>query len=89
MTTRIMMKDHGGYTEFGKRLRKLRVDRSLTQDELAIQVDASRQAVSNWENGVDFPNPDRLINMRDFFHVSLDYLVCGSDYDEPYPRNGS
>ena len=36
----------------GKTIKKMRADKNLTQDQLAETLHVTRQAVSNWENGV-------------------------------------
>ncbi len=38
--------------EIGKMIRKLRLKKSITQEELALKMGVSCQAVSKWENGV-------------------------------------
>lgn len=42
----------GGIMEIGAQIRKYRVDRNLSQEELADRVYVTRQTVSNWETGV-------------------------------------
>lgn len=60
---------------FGDRLRELREDRSLTQDQLAEHLKITRQQLSSYENGRFEPNMDTLVSIADFFDVSLDYLL--------------
>ena len=49
----------------------------LTQDELARQLNITRQAVSNWENNKNLPDIGMLIRISDIFDVSLDDLIKG------------
>ena len=58
-----------------KRLRELRQGRGLNQEELGRRVGASKQSVSNWENGNIMPSVDILVRLADFFGVSTDYLL--------------
>ncbi|WP_130806419.1 cobalamin-dependent protein [Senegalia massiliensis] len=60
---------------FGKRLKKLRKDYSLTQKKLALKLGIGQTTIANYENGSRFPNQQILKNFADFFNVSIDYLV--------------
>lgn len=40
---------------FSEKLQKLRKENKLSQEQLADQLDVSRQAVSKWESGLSFP----------------------------------
>lgn len=59
----------------GDRIRELRNSRSLSQVELAKQLHASKQTISNWENNNVPPSIDTLIRIANFFDVSTDYLL--------------
>lgn len=59
----------------GENIRRLRQERGLNQEELGRRVGASKQSVSNWENGNIAPSIDLLIRLADFFGVSTDYLL--------------
>ena len=68
--------------EFGERLRALREEKNLTRDALASKLIVSYSAVSKYETNVRFPDKGTLINLADFFDVSVDYLLCRSDIRE-------
>lgn len=61
--------------EFYQKLQKLRKDKGMSQEELASQLNVSRQAVSKWENGQGFPETEKLLQLSSMFGVSLDYLL--------------
>lgn len=61
---------------FNERLKELREDRGLTQDQLASELNVSRSQISNYETGKFEPDIETLIFLADFFNVSLDYLLC-------------
>ena len=61
----------------GKRIRKLRTERKVSQELLAEHMDVSRQAVSKWENGTSSPDTNNLIRLAEFFDVSVEYLATG------------
>jgi len=60
--------------EFHDKLRKLRKEQGMSQEELAQQLNVSRQAVSKWESGQGFPETDKLLVIGNIFAVSMDYL---------------
>lgn len=53
----------------------LRMDKGLTQDELAIELKTTKQAISHYERGTRYPKPDMLDAISDFFNVDMDYLT--------------
>lgn len=59
----------------GENIRRLRQERGLCQEELGRKIGASKQSVSNWENGNIVPSIDLLVRLADFFGVSTDYLL--------------
>ncbi len=59
----------------GEKINTLRKQRNMTQDELAEKMGVSSQAVSKWEKDMSIPDLPVLIELSDFFHVSLDELV--------------
>ena len=63
---------------FGERLRKLRRDRDVTQNQLAEYLGIRGAAVGKWETMENaYPNTDTLIKLAEYFHVSTDYLLRG------------
>jgi len=68
------------------RLKSLREDNDLTQAELAKKLHVTRQALSNYENLGSEPHYALLIQIADFFNVSLDYLLDRTDVQTPYPK---
>lgn len=61
--------------DFKERLRKLRTDKGLTQEEFGKLFNVIKQTVSSWENGNSRPDIDSAAKIADFFNVSLDYLL--------------
>ncbi len=59
----------------GKNIRKLRLERQITQEELAKRMKISCAAVSKWERGDAFPDITFLMPLAYFFHVSIDELM--------------
>ena len=79
--------------EFGDQIRNIRKKENLIQEQFAIKLNVSRQAVSNWENNKNLPDIGMLILMSDVFQISLDQLVKGEDHmnnmTEKVIRDGS
>ena len=63
--------------ELGSEIRKRRQAMGLSQDELGLRVYATRQSVSNWENGRTCPDIESLLRLSQVFSASLDDLVKG------------
>lgn len=53
----------------------LRHQKSWSQEELAHQLDVSRQAVSKWESGASIPDLDKILKLSALFEVTTDYLL--------------
>lgn len=54
---------------------KLRMQKGLSQDELAEKIRVTRQAVSRWENGETVPNTETLKLLSKEFDVSINTLL--------------
>lgn len=59
----------------GERIYELRIEKNLSQGDLADALDVSRQSVSKWENNMAVPDLDKLIKLCDIFEISLDELT--------------
>lgn len=61
--------------QFGEILAELRQDRGLSQAELAKIIYVTAGTISNYENGIHFPDVEKLIAIANYFQVSTDYLL--------------
>ena len=59
----------------GNKITELRTMKHMTPEDLAVQMNVSNQAVSKWENDLSIPDITLLIQLADFFEVSLDDLL--------------
>ncbi|MDE5601142.1 MAG: helix-turn-helix domain-containing protein [Clostridia bacterium] len=66
-------------TEFGTRLKELRIGLNLTQDEAAAEVNVSKQAISKWENGHGLPDVSSLSALAGLYGTTVDYLLTGDE----------
>lgn len=62
-------------TEIGNRIKNLRKERNLSQEEVAKQLDVSRQAVTRWENGRTLPSSSHVLTLAELFGVSVESLT--------------
>ena len=66
---------------FADRITKLRVNKGLSQQQLAQQLGVKRSVVSYYESGDRLPSLDVLMEMNRVFNVSTDYRLftesCG------------
>ncbi len=60
---------------FAEKLKLIRKERNVTQEELAEMLEVSRQAVSKWESGNGYPETEKLIMISNELNISLDYLL--------------
>lgn len=61
----------------GDRLRILRIERGMTQSDMAKLLNITRQTWGAWEAGTNTPRHETLIWLAQYFKVSLDYLLEG------------
>ena len=61
---------------FAENLKQLRKEKQLSQEELAEILDVSRQAVSKWEQGIGYPEVEKLLLLSSKLNISLDSLMA-------------
>lgn len=61
--------------EFGNRLKELRKQQGLTQQQLADRIGVTKSVISFYELKERAPSPEVLIKLSYIFHVSTDYLL--------------
>ena len=59
----------------GENLQFLRKKDNITQDQLAEKLDVSRQSISKWESNTTYPEMDKLMQLCQMFHCSMDDLL--------------
>ena len=63
--------------KIGALLRELRREKNLTQEQLAEILGVTNRSVSRWENGVNMPDFDLVIEIVNYFEVSIDEFLDG------------
>ena len=60
----------------GSKIKKIRIDRQMTQEQLAEKLHVTRNAISKWETDKGIPNIDSLIELTKIFNtVSIHYFL--------------
>ena len=63
--------------------KELRIEKNLSQEAIAKELDVSPALISKWENNLSTPGPEMLEYIADYFDVSTDYLI-GRTNDRRY-----
>ncbi len=71
---------------FLKRLRDLREDNDLTQQQIADILGTSQTMYARYERGANEMPVRHLITLADYYHINLDYLIGRTDVKVPYPK---
>ena len=69
--------------KMGERIKEIRKDNKLSQQEFADKIYVSQQTVTGYEKGQFQPDISVLIRMATVFHVSLEYIVGMVDFKNP------
>ncbi len=68
------------------RLRDLREDKDLTQEELSRAINITQRSYSYYERGDHMIPPEILCRLADYYHTSVDYLLGRTSDPTPYPK---
>ena len=60
---------------FGERLKQIRANQGLSQEQLAEKIGVSRQAITKWETNRGLPDVENMIILAEIFKVTLDELI--------------
>jgi transcriptional regulator with XRE-family HTH domain len=63
----------------GQNLKKLRLDKGLSQIAMQMQTGIEQSLISKYENGERIPPTDTLILLADYFDTNIDYLLDRTD----------
>ena len=64
---------------FKERLKEMRIEKKLSQKELAEALSVSQRSISSWETGFRQPDFETLEKIAKYFGVSADYLLGLTD----------
>lgn len=76
-----------GNSIFGNRVKKLRIDKGYSMQDLANKINVTKSSVNMWENGGSIPKDNILIELSKLFNVSIDYLLGNEKREEQIPEN--
>ncbi len=63
---------------FGENLQIIRAKHNITQEQLAEQLEVTRQSVSKWESGLSYPEMNTILKICEMYQVSMDELMRGT-----------
>lgn len=66
----------------GEYLRKLRIEREFSQEQLAEAMRLSRQSISKWEQGVSTPDIDNFMKLAEFYSVPIESLIKAEEFSQ-------
>ena len=69
------------------RIRDLREDKDLKQQDLADYLQCTQTCYSRYELGTRYIPTEVLCKLADFYHTSTDYLLGRTDDPAPYPKS--
>ena len=70
--------------DIGSKIKAARIEKKLTQEQVAELLGVSRQTISNWENEKSYPDIISVIKMSECYDISLDYLLKGEQKMKTY-----
>lgn len=62
-------------------LKKARINKGMSQEQLAVQLNVVRQTISKWEKGSSVPDAETLVQLSEIFEIPVNVLL-----DEPQPQ---
>ena len=66
-----------------KNLKKLRIEKNITQIRLSIEAEVTQETISAYESGKSLPSAETLIKIADYLDTSIDYLLDRTDNSMP------
>lgn len=70
--------------DIGSKIQAARLEKNMTQEQVAGLLEVSRQTISNWENAKSYPDIVSVIKMSECYDISLDYLLKGEQKMNTY-----
>ena len=58
-----------------EKIKQLRKDNSMTQEDLAEKLNVSRQTISKWETSITIPDADNIVAISKLFNITTDELL--------------
>lgn len=65
--------------DFSLRLKQLRLDKHMTQAQVAERIGVTASMVSSYETDIRLPSFEVMVRIADLFGVTVDYLLCRED----------
>ena len=72
----------------GERIKRLRVQQNMSQQQLGDKIEVSKVSISNYEKGISYPKVQQILKLIEVFQVDANYLF-GHDVDVISERKAS
>lgn len=72
---------------FSEKLKEIRKNEGISQEQLAERIGVSRQAITKWETGKGLPDVENMMIIAEIFKTTIDELLMDSIKKEPQERN--
>lgn len=69
--------------KLAENIKKYRKEVGLTQEQLATELNTTRQSISRWEQGTLEPDIQMVVALANYFNITVDQLVQGHDHGTP------
>ncbi len=69
------------------RLREIRLDKGMSQKEVAKLLHTTQQQYSKYEIGIQILPIEKIVILADYYNTSIDYLLGRTDERKPYPKS--
>lgn len=66
--------------DIGTRIKRLRFEKCISQEDLAKASEVSQSTVSKWEKGDTVPNAYNIVSLAKYLKVTSDYLLGLEDF---------
>ena len=85
MRTEKTVKKEGHVMDYNERIRELRKNRSMVQQEIADMLEVGQRTYADYENGKTRIPVKSLLVLARFYDVSMDYISGASNVKDRYP----
>src|SRR5690554_6194969 len=59
----------------GEKIKELRLSKKISQEKFSEDLNVTSSAVSKWENNLSYPDLEKIVDIANYFKVSVDYLL--------------
>ena len=61
--------------KIGQIIKKLRIEKGISQMQLAKEIGCAQKAIDSWEKSINEPKASYIINLAKFFNITCDFIL--------------